>query len=119
MLCSSLLCFIYSKKFPYGFGYVHFLFRDALLAIEFIAFSLLILLLLNRILLLLYVFCSVYKQIMSMKAVANISSFSAQFKTDVSLDLAFNFLWDFYWKTISSPACDSEVLCKLIGSFSL
>ncbi|PRQ18401.1 putative tRNA (guanosine(18)-2'-O)-methyltransferase [Rosa chinensis] len=51
---------------------------------------------------------AVLQAIMSMKAVATISSFCARVKTDVSLDLPINFLWDFFWKTISSPACDSE-----------
>nr|XP_011465219.1 PREDICTED: uncharacterized protein LOC101309934 [Fragaria vesca subsp. vesca] len=51
---------------------------------------------------------AVLRAIMSMKAVATITSFCARVKTDVSLEPAINFLWDFYWKTISSPACDSE-----------
>ncbi|KAL6279881.1 hypothetical protein ACE6H2_016762 [Prunus campanulata] len=50
----------------------------------------------------------VLQAIMSIKALATISSWCAQFKSHVSLDLAFNFLWEFFRKTVSSPACNSE-----------
>ncbi|ONI06355.1 hypothetical protein PRUPE_5G055400 [Prunus persica] len=50
----------------------------------------------------------VLQAIMSIKALATISSWCAQFKSHGSLDLAYNFLWEFYWKTVSSPACNSE-----------
>ncbi|XP_028956801.1 uncharacterized protein [Malus domestica] len=51
---------------------------------------------------------AVLQAIISMKALATISSWCAQFIADASLDLAFNFMWEFYWKTVSSPVTDSE-----------
>nr|XP_048320592.1 uncharacterized protein LOC107430356 isoform X2 [Ziziphus jujuba var. spinosa] len=50
----------------------------------------------------------VLQAITSMKAVALISSWCAQFRSYCSLNFAFSFFWKFYWKTISSPVCDSE-----------
>ncbi|XP_042490760.1 uncharacterized protein LOC122070638 isoform X2 [Macadamia integrifolia] len=51
---------------------------------------------------------SVLQAILSMKTVATISLWSAHFKNDVQLDSAFNFLWNFVEKVISSPTYDSE-----------
>lgn len=47
-----------------------------------------------------------------MKSVAAISSWCAKFKSDVVLNFAFSFLWEFFLKTISSPSCDLEVCCN-------
>uniref|UniRef100_A0A803PMX3 tRNA (guanosine(18)-2'-O)-methyltransferase TARBP1 n=1 Tax=Cannabis sativa TaxID=3483 RepID=A0A803PMX3_CANSA len=50
----------------------------------------------------------VLQAITSMKTVALVSSWCAQFESDYPLDFAFKFLWSFFQSTISSPACDSE-----------
>ncbi|XP_062073868.1 uncharacterized protein LOC133778060 isoform X2 [Humulus lupulus] len=50
----------------------------------------------------------VLQAITSMKTVALVSSWCAQFESDYPLDFAFEFLWNFFRSTISSPACDSE-----------
>ncbi|KAL5815078.1 hypothetical protein ACOSQ3_025873 [Xanthoceras sorbifolium] len=52
---------------------------------------------------------AVLQAIMSVKAVASISSWCAQFKADASLKFAYTFMWYFFHKTITSPTCDSEV----------
>ncbi|KAK4844740.1 hypothetical protein QYF36_023863 [Acer negundo] len=52
---------------------------------------------------------TVLQAIMSVKAVALISSWCAQFKNDASLNFAYSFMWNFFLKTITSPTCDSEV----------
>ncbi|XP_062146057.1 uncharacterized protein LOC133854045 isoform X2 [Alnus glutinosa] len=44
----------------------------------------------------------------AMKSVAAILSWCAQFKSDVSVNFAFSFLWKFFLKTVTSPSCDSE-----------
>lgn len=59
------------------------------------------------------------KQIISVKTVALISYWCAQFGTSKSLNLAFKCLWKFYWNTISGPACDSEVRFEFLYSFFL
>ncbi|XP_044477036.1 uncharacterized protein LOC123204445 isoform X2 [Mangifera indica] len=46
--------------------------------------------------------------IISMKAVASILSFCVRVKTDASLKYAYAFLWNFFWKTISTWTHDSE-----------
>ncbi|XP_057978420.1 uncharacterized protein LOC131164899 isoform X2 [Malania oleifera] len=51
---------------------------------------------------------SVLQAIASMRTVASVSSWCAQFKNDALLDFSFTFLWNFFWKIVSSPACDSE-----------
>ncbi|PON64645.1 tRNA/rRNA methyltransferase [Parasponia andersonii] len=51
----------------------------------------------------------VLQAITSVKTVALILSWCAEFGSGYSLDCAFKFLWKFYWNTISSPACDSEI----------
>ncbi|KAF9689746.1 hypothetical protein SADUNF_Sadunf01G0124300 [Salix dunnii] len=51
----------------------------------------------------------ILQAIISMQAVASISSWCAQFKSDVKLRSVWAFLWKFFWKTVSSPTCDSEV----------
>lgn len=52
------------------------------------------------------------KQETAMKSVAAILSWCAQFKSDVSVDFTFSFLWKFFLKTITSPSCDSEVCIR-------
>jgi hypothetical protein len=59
------------------------------------------------------------EQITSIQAVASISSWCAQFKSDVKLSSVWNFLWKFFWKTVSSPTCDSEVRNNLTGPYVL
>lgn len=54
------------------------------------------------------------KQIKSVKTVALISSWCAQFESGSLLNSAFKLLWKLYQNTISSPARDSEVCCKYI-----
>lgn len=51
---------------------------------------------------------AILQAITSIQAVASISSWCAQFKSDVKLSSVWNFLWKFFWKTVSSPTCDSE-----------
>ncbi|KAA8525977.1 hypothetical protein F0562_007922 [Nyssa sinensis] len=51
--------------------------------------------------------------IISLKTVASISSWCAQFRSDVSLDFAFTSLWKFFWKIVSSPTCDSETEAEI------
>ncbi|XP_043715500.1 uncharacterized protein LOC122663896 isoform X2 [Telopea speciosissima] len=51
---------------------------------------------------------SVLQAILSMKTVATISLWSAHFNNDALLNSAFNFLWNFVEKVISSPTYDSE-----------
>ncbi|KAK0586054.1 hypothetical protein LWI29_000225 [Acer saccharum] len=52
---------------------------------------------------------TVLQAIMSVKAVALICSWCAQFKNDASLNFAYSFMWNFFLKTITSPTCDNEV----------
>ena len=54
-----------------------------------------------------------------MRIVALTLSWCAQFESGRLLDFASKFLWNFYWNTISSPACDSEVCCKFVCLFVL
>lgn len=65
-----------------------------------------------------FVIFYVNKQILSMHAVASISSWCARFKNDGLLDSAFTFLWNFSAKVISSPTYDSEV-CFIVYGISL
>ncbi|KAL4602312.1 hypothetical protein ACB092_10G044100 [Castanea dentata] len=51
---------------------------------------------------------AVLQAVTAMKSVAAISSWCAKFKSDVVLNFAFSFLWEFFLKTISSPSCDLE-----------
>ncbi|KAJ6342279.1 hypothetical protein OIU77_023429 [Salix suchowensis] len=51
---------------------------------------------------------AILQAIISMQAVASISSWCAQFKSNVKLSSVWAFLWKFFWKTVSSPTCDSE-----------
>ncbi|KAF8379188.1 hypothetical protein HHK36_028617 [Tetracentron sinense] len=51
---------------------------------------------------------TVLQAIISMKTVASISSWCAQFKNDVLLDFSFTFLWGFYGKIVSSSTCHTE-----------
>ncbi|KAJ6961038.1 hypothetical protein NC652_000044 [Populus alba x Populus x berolinensis] len=51
---------------------------------------------------------AILQAITSIQAVACISSWCAQYKSDVNLSSVWNFLWKFFWKTVSSPTCDSE-----------
>ncbi|XP_038975509.1 uncharacterized protein LOC103710780 [Phoenix dactylifera] len=51
---------------------------------------------------------AVLQAVLSMRAVACVSSWCNQLIKDRSLDSAFTFLWDFSWKVIKSPAYDSE-----------
>lgn len=55
------------------------------------------------------------EQIFSVKTVASISSWCAQFRNDVCIDSAFSFLCHFSWKVISSPTFDSEVCSSAYG----
>ncbi|KAK9275857.1 hypothetical protein L1049_023130 [Liquidambar formosana] len=51
---------------------------------------------------------AVLQAILSMKTVASISSWCAQFKGHVLLNFAYTFLWKFFWEIVFSPLCDSE-----------
>ncbi|KAK4338184.1 hypothetical protein RND71_042671 [Anisodus tanguticus] len=57
---------------------------------------------------------SVLQAVTSIKAVATISSWSAQFGTDSTLTSVVTYLWNFCWKISStSPACNSEIEAEL------
>ncbi|KAF3672281.1 hypothetical protein T459_00734 [Capsicum annuum] len=57
---------------------------------------------------------SVLQAVTSIKAVASISSWSAQFGTDASLTSAVTHLWNFCWKISStSTACNSEIEAEI------
>lgn len=57
---------------------------------------------------------SVLQAVTSIKAVASISSWSAQFGTDASLASVVTYLWNFCWKISStSPACSSELEAEI------
>ncbi|KDP39960.1 hypothetical protein JCGZ_03491 [Jatropha curcas] len=51
---------------------------------------------------------AVLEAITSIRAVASIMSWCAQFTSDVHLKFAWTFMWQFFWKTVSSPTCGSE-----------
>ncbi|XP_043812569.1 uncharacterized protein LOC110629722 isoform X3 [Manihot esculenta] len=51
---------------------------------------------------------AVLEAITSTRAVASITSWCAQFKSDVQLKFARTFMWKFFWKTVSSSFSDSE-----------
>ncbi|KAK9203377.1 hypothetical protein WN943_013631 [Citrus x changshan-huyou] len=48
------------------------------------------------------------EKIMSVKAVASISSWCARLKRNASIEFAYDFMWNLFWKTIQSPTSDSE-----------
>lgn len=50
----------------------------------------------------------VLQAIMSVKAVASISSWYARLKRNASIEFAYDFMWNLFWKTIQSPTSDSE-----------
>ncbi|XP_060207448.1 uncharacterized protein LOC132635184 isoform X2 [Lycium barbarum] len=57
---------------------------------------------------------SVLQAVTSIKAVASISSWSAQFGTVASLTSVVTYLWNFCWKISStSPACNSEIEAEI------
>ncbi|KAM7494028.1 hypothetical protein LguiB_028637 [Lonicera macranthoides] len=51
---------------------------------------------------------AILQAITSIKALASISSWCAQFRRDVSVDSALTFLWQLCWKIIQSSTCNSE-----------
>lgn len=53
----------------------------------------------------------------SVKVVGSLLSWCAQFKTDASLKFAYNFMWNFFRKTVTSPTSDSEVLFNMNGLY--
>ena len=57
----------------------------------------------------------VHEKIISVKAVASISSWCVRLKRNAALDFAYDFMWNFFWKTIMSPSADSEVCFDLNG----
>ncbi|XP_047325070.1 uncharacterized protein LOC124928866 [Impatiens glandulifera] len=61
---------------------------------------------------------SVLQAIISVKAVASISLWCVKLKSGHSLKFAFTFLWDFFWKLVSSPKCDSETAAEIyLGAY--
>ncbi|KAL5551309.1 hypothetical protein UlMin_001485 [Ulmus minor] len=56
---------------------------------------------------------AVLQAITSVTTIAHISLWCGQFESGDSLNLASKFLWKFYWKTISSPSCDSETRAEI------
>lgn len=57
------------------------------------------------------------EKIMSVKAVASISSWCARLKRNASIEFAYDFMWNLFWKTIQSPTSDSEVCFDLNGLY--
>nr|POF01631.1 putative methyltransferase tarbp1 [Quercus suber] len=51
---------------------------------------------------------AVLQAVTALKSVAAISAWCAKFKSDIVLNFAFSFFWEFFLKTISSPSCDLE-----------
>ncbi|KAF8027335.1 hypothetical protein BT93_E0286 [Corymbia citriodora subsp. variegata] len=56
---------------------------------------------------------AVLQAITSVKAVASISLWCAQMRTDASLNICFDFLWDFFQRTLSASDCDSKTGAEL------
>ncbi|KAH7851816.1 hypothetical protein Vadar_016832 [Vaccinium darrowii] len=56
---------------------------------------------------------AVLQAIISVKAVAVVSLWCVQLESDGLLHYAFNFLWNFFWKIVSSPSCDSEAAAEI------
>ncbi|XAR70547.1 tRNA (guanosine(18)-2'-O)-methyltransferase [Bertholletia excelsa] len=56
---------------------------------------------------------AVLQAIISMKVISSISLWCVQFETDNLLNHAFIFLWEFFWKIVSSPTCDSEIIAEI------
>ena len=50
-----------------------------------------------------------YEQTISSKAVACIYAWCAQLRSGILLNSAFTFVWKFFFNTIASPTCNSEV----------
>uniref|UniRef100_A0A2P2MML6 Uncharacterized protein LOC105632355 isoform X3 n=1 Tax=Rhizophora mucronata TaxID=61149 RepID=A0A2P2MML6_RHIMU len=57
---------------------------------------------------------AVLQAITSMRAVSSVSSWCAQFKSDVRLTRGWAFMWEFFWKTVTSPTCDSETGAEIL-----
>ncbi|XP_048131853.1 uncharacterized protein LOC115743146 isoform X2 [Rhodamnia argentea] len=56
---------------------------------------------------------AVLQAITSVKAVASISLWCAQMRTEASLNICFDFLWDFLRRTLSASACNSKTGAEL------
>ncbi|KAJ4784544.1 tRNA/rRNA methyltransferase (SpoU) family protein [Rhynchospora pubera] len=56
---------------------------------------------------------SVLQAIFAMKAITSVLSWCRQFKQDYHLKNSANFLWDFSWKVIRYPTCNTETGAEL------